>query len=612
MIQIKATGDVPDAGHMVAERASVVEDTSLAANTTTAREMEDELKKTYATKGFNRRMPWYKTPSVWWILPITVVSKIITASTIAPHTELFIKFACDDLRPEYGIDTNTVQWRPGPRDTQTNVSLTFVQNHPILDNHVMKSMLLHPDQRCFQDPAVHGAVAKLSARITSAEGIFSCLTLGWWTQYSDRAGRTKVLAITAFTMLLADALFFLVAFNAAILPGGYQILILGGVIRGLSGGLSACWAAGYAYIADCTSPSARSQIFSFWVGCIHVGSALGPSLGSLLNSYSNDLLSTFYISLVMHIIYAIFMVFIVPESLSDETRTKAEELYKADIHVPSETILGSLWRLTSFTRMLSVFVPRRLPEGRGHRRYRDWNLTLIGVAAAAVAINIGQHHFKYQYTIKTFHWSSVQLGYWLSLVGFWHALYLSVILPAILKALYAREERLSNGSGSDDEKEGQVKKIDLLVVRASLLIDLVSYILLGIVTSQAPFIGATIFLTFGEGFAPSVQSLALALSNPSAHIARREARAHGTTMPSSAKQEIGRLFGALAVIHSLGAQVVGPALFGTTFGATVGVYPRAIFWLCVIIVVLALGALGAVRLDAEAVGEDSEHEPLFA
>ncbi|KAG8734090.1 hypothetical protein FRC11_012240 [Ceratobasidium sp. 423] len=612
-----ARGDASGSGDTLVEQGVVPAVDNLLADVTTDPEMvglaaAGMSDNSQPRRGANHKRPWYKTPSVWWLLPITAVSAMFRASTIAPRTELFIKFACDELRPEYRVDANVIQWSTASKGTQVDVPITFVQRNSILSNRIMKATIHHPDKRCAQDPVVHRAAAKLSAGITSAQGILSCLTLGWWAQYSDRAGRTRTMGISAVAVLITDILLFLVAFKADVLPGGYRILILGGALDGLAGeavqlGFSAVVAAGHAYIADCSSPLARSRIFSFWTGCVYAGAALGPSLGSLVNYYSNDLLSTFYICTVLHIVYGILVVFIVPESVSDEARAKAQELYEADMKWHPQTILGSLRRLTSFVRPLGVFIPKRLPTGRGSWRSRDWNLTLVGVAAAA-----GSYHFKFQYALKTFHWSSVQLGHWLSLVGFWRALYLSVILPVILKALYAREERLSGGTHNDDEKEAQVKRVDLLIVRASLLIDLVGYIVVGIVTSQTPFIGATIILAFGGGFAPSVQSLSLALANPSVHIARREARAHGTSIPSNAKQEIGRLFGALAVIHALGAQVVGPALFSTTFGATVGVYPRAIFWLCAIIIALALGALGTVRLDIGATTEHSaEHEPLL-
>ncbi|CUA75023.1 Cohesin subunit SA-3 [Rhizoctonia solani] len=555
-------------------------------HTGVAPEIETELKPETET---GRRRPWYKQPSTWWIVPIMFVVSIVNASTTAPRTELFLKFACDELRPEYRVDTNVAQRYPGPKGTQTNVSLTFIQKNPTLDDHIMKPTLLHPDKRCSQDPAVHRAVAKLDAGITTAEGILSFLALGWWSQYSDRSGRMKVLAISGFTMLIADAMIFLVAFNAENLPGGYRILILGGIIHGLAGGSSASGAAAHAYIADSSTPSVRSRMFSFWIGSVFAGHALGPSLGSWLNSYSDNLLSAFYMNTAVQVIYVGFMAFIIPESLSDEARAKARESYEADVKPSSQSILGPLWQLASLR----------------YRRYKDWNLALIGVAAAAVAVNTGSNHFKYQYAIKTFRWSSVQLGYWLSLVGFWRALYLLAILPIIIKALYAREER-SNRADNDDEKEAQVRRIDLLVSRSSLLIDLVGYSLIGIVTSQTPFIGATTILAFGGGFSPSVQSLALALTSPSAHVARREARAHGENISSSAKQEIGRLFGAFAIVHSLGAQVVGPALFSLVFSATVGVYPKAFFWVSAFLVAVAIGTLGAVRLDTTDIVEDPE------
>ncbi|CAE6420454.1 unnamed protein product [Rhizoctonia solani] len=603
-------GIIPAADNLLGDATAAPEMVGLVAAAAAATaETNDDSK---GRKG-NRSRPWYKTPSVWWLLPITALGATSRAATIAPRTELFIKFACDELRPEYSVDANPTYWNPSPtNNTLIDVPVTFVHENTTSRDEIVKTTLHHPDKRCAQDPVVHRAAAKLSAAITSAQGIFSLLTLGWWAQYSDRAGRTKVLGISGFAILVADALLFLVAFKGKVLPGGYRILILGGALDGLAGGFSAVIAAGHAYVADCSSPLTRSRIFSFWTGCVYAGAALGPSLGSLINSYSNNLLSTFYVTTAVHTIYGIFVAFIVPESVSDEARAKARELYERDMNRYPRSIVGTLWHLTSFVRPLGLLFPSRRPATREGWRYRDWNLTFVGIAAFAVAINMGSYHFKFQYALKTFHWSSVQLGHWLSLVGFWRALYLSVILPAILKALYAREARRSNGDESDNEKEAQVKRVDLLVVRVSLLIDLIGYILIGIVTSQMPFIGATILLAFGGGFAPSVQSLALALASPSAHIARRGARAHGESLPPGAKQEIGRLFGALAVIHALGAQVIGPAVYSTTFGASIGVYPRAIFWLCAIMVSLAVVAFGFVRLEGGHEPEDSEHEPLLA
>jgi hypothetical protein len=119
------------------------------------------------------------------------------ASTIAPRTELFIKFACDELQPEYRVDATPWINTTGDANTSNELELAITylpqpakgkggagqrDQLPIDERAPMKSTLLHPDKRCIQDREVHRAAAKLSAGITSAQGMLSCLTTGWWTQ----------------------------------------------------------------------------------------------------------------------------------------------------------------------------------------------------------------------------------------------------------------------------------------------------------------------------------------------------------------------------------------------------------------------------------------------
>jgi hypothetical protein len=120
------------------------------------------------------------------------------ASTIAPRTELFIKFACDELRPEYRVDATRWINTTENADTSNKLELTITYlpqpvkgekgdanqrgQLPMDEKAPMKTTLLHPDKRCVQDKEVHRAAAKLSAAITSAQGMLSCLTTGWWTQ----------------------------------------------------------------------------------------------------------------------------------------------------------------------------------------------------------------------------------------------------------------------------------------------------------------------------------------------------------------------------------------------------------------------------------------------
>ena len=130
------------------------------------------------------------------MLPITAISATFRASTIAPRTELFIKFACDELRPEYRVDS--ADWRnsDGGMDVgsgRVEVDLTYLplggqrqkeESQVLVGETPVEAMLQRPDKRCRQDAEVHRAAAKLSAGITSAQGMLSVLTTGWWTQVS--------------------------------------------------------------------------------------------------------------------------------------------------------------------------------------------------------------------------------------------------------------------------------------------------------------------------------------------------------------------------------------------------------------------------------------------
>ena len=67
-------------------------------------------------------------------------------------------------------------------------------------------------QRCFSDPAVQAAAARLQTVMVTTMGILSVCTTAWWGHYGQKHGRTKVLAastlgtIFMYTLSLCTAL----------------------------------------------------------------------------------------------------------------------------------------------------------------------------------------------------------------------------------------------------------------------------------------------------------------------------------------------------------------------------------------------------------------------
>jgi len=127
-----------------------------------------------------------------------------------------------------------------------------------------------PSERCQADSGVHKAVATFGATISTVMGVLSCFTAGYWGQvrgqileivrkfdpekFSDRYGRTLILAITVSGVLLTwvfalladltlslycrDLTMILVARLGQSLPFGYRFALIAPIIEGLLGGMS--------------------------------------------------------------------------------------------------------------------------------------------------------------------------------------------------------------------------------------------------------------------------------------------------------------------------------------------------------------------------------------
>jgi hypothetical protein len=59
-----------------------------------------------------------------------------------------------------------------------------------------------PSARCVSDPAVQASAARLQTIMITTMGLLSALTTGWWGHFSERHGRTRVLALSTLGLFL--------------------------------------------------------------------------------------------------------------------------------------------------------------------------------------------------------------------------------------------------------------------------------------------------------------------------------------------------------------------------------------------------------------------------
>ncbi|KDR73681.1 hypothetical protein GALMADRAFT_251462 [Galerina marginata CBS 339.88] len=589
------------------------------------------------------KLPWWRRPSPWWILGVIPFTSMASSATIAPRIEIYTMLACSVHKPDIfkqnfpglelglqGVSLETAVYGIRTPELWNTPISPFSPNQPQIYLPEVSTFLttiendgstVPPTKRilCASDPVVQAAVAKLTAVIAACMGILSCITTGWWGAFSDRYGRTRVMGISIIALLITDFNFIMVTLFSKHIPGGYWFLVVGPAIEGLLGGMTTGIAALHGYLADTTTESDRSRIFSLSLGLLFTGMALGPTLGALLIRFTGQTISVFYVAASLHVVYTILVWTTIPESLDKKKMDQAKAKYAVDLLEtanerevnPAVGLLVRLRRLFAFLSPLTIFMPEE-EKHTGNplkKPKKDYNLTLMALGYGFTISLMGSYTYKFQYAASTFGWSSETLGYWLSLIGTTRAIFLTLILPIAIKLfkpkpiviempakpretettplLESTEDGARTPSTSATPLPKTIKKeihspsFDLGLARVSLLVEVVGYTFMALAPTPLTFTLFGMMSALGTAYSPAVQSVTLALY----------ARRGGT--------EIGRLFGALSVIQALCSQIIGPSLYGLVYMKTVATYPRTIFFVTVATVVVSFFLLSFVRLPKE-------------
>lgn len=110
---------------------------------------------------------------------------------------------------------------------------------------------------------------------------------------------------------------------------------------------------------------------------------------------------------------------------------------------------------------------------------------------------------------------------------------------------------------------------DLSLVRMSIFLDVLSHasVILSPPSSAMWFVLATTLTSLGSTSVPSYSSTVLG------YVRYRTAQAE----QEDQQEDVGVLFGGLAVLQSLGQTILGPILFGLVYSVTVSTFPKGVF-----------------------------------
>ncbi|KAJ6567429.1 major facilitator superfamily domain-containing protein [Mycena vulgaris] len=600
-----------------------------------------------------RKKPFYRARPLW-LVPFAITAALVRGMTLAPRVEVFTQLACSQVHYNYNHTTGALLPAPFHYDGPPLAFLDLVDDPRGGDEDDSRR---NPSSQCMSNPspAVQAGAARIQTIFTTTMGLLSALTTGWWGHFGERHGRTKVLAIATFGLFLTDLAFILASTpSSPFASHGHKLLLIAPVVEGLLGGWSTLHSGTSAYISDCTSSGSRASVFSRFTGVSFLGFSLGPIIGGWLIRHpiaflngaphpgqlqGQSVISVFWVAVICSFINFILVLFVFPESVTQEQRDLASgrrkatgpdgtsELIVGGTDVEAVGILARLGLIKDFLRPLAIFLPVPIfIEGSTHKR-KDWSLTLLACAMFGYMLSAGLYQIKYLYGKNVYNWGPEQLSYYISFMGGGRALFLLFVFPLIISTFKPKSTlpKPAPVPGVKAVKPKPTKahlareiKFDLRLTRISLCIDIVANTAIVLApapayklhsqvdttfaeptstdsqfrTSQALFVVSSWMASWGAGLVPAVQSLALCIVQARALL---EAESGEGTDSPVVDAGTGRLFGALAVLQAIGQMILGPMLFGLIYSETVGTYPKAVFATAIGLLFVALTATLLVR-----------------
>jgi len=202
--------------------------------------------------------------------------------------------------------------------------------------------------------------------------IFSPI-LGAW---SDRFGRRPVILISCFGLGL-DYIFM------ALAPS-LKWLLVGRIISGIS---ASNISSAFAYVTDVTPPEKRAKQFGYLAASFGMGFIIGPAVGGFLGNI--NLRFPFWAAAALSLANAMYGVFVLPESLPKERRSKSA--WHMANPLGSLTLLRSHRQLFGLATVMTLFylAQQSLPAVFViYTQYRyAWTKADVGLSLAVVGVS---------------------------------------------------------------------------------------------------------------------------------------------------------------------------------------------------------------------------------
>ncbi|UNI21809.1 hypothetical protein JDV02_007765 [Purpureocillium takamizusanense] len=478
-------------------------------------------------------LPWWRTPSVFWLLFPFAVFTLAFGGVIVPKLNLILDLVCK----QYFADRTLID-----------------PKHPII---------LGSDNPQCRIPAVQKHAATFILVLNFVTGGLSAIIAPKLGHLSDRYGRRRLLAVASVGGLLNEFITILAArFPETV---NYRWLVLGAVFDGLTGSFTAGSILSQSYTSDCTPPSKRAVSMGYIQACLFTGLAFGPLIAGYFVKWSGNLLAIFYVVLGCHTFFMLFAGFVIPESVSKKRQLAAREAHRKEKEARAEQV-GS-W--LSAVQSSNPFEPLRIlwPTGPGTSTKLRLNLVALAICDACIlGGTFAAGACIVLYSEYMFDWGTFETSRFVSALSMVRVVVLMGIFPVLNyfgRVRPAAPRRRLSGVTPEDKNSG-ADHLDTWILRIALFSEILGCTGYVFARSEALFFGSGMMTALGGLGSATTQAVI------TKHVPQ---------------DRVGKILGAIGMLHAL-ARVVGPVLFNGIYAATVETFPQAIF--------VALGSLYVV------------------
>ncbi|OAX79454.1 hypothetical protein ACJ72_06229 [Emergomyces africanus] len=482
----------------------------------------------------NDGKPWWKRPSIFWVLPPLFPFTIAFGGVVVPQINLALTLICREYLSTRALEDPTFTFLP----------VIFGDNNP----------------QC-RLPEIQARASRFQLQLNLIAGTLAAIASPRLGVLTDGFGRNRIIALSAFGTFLGQLVMAMVAAQDGKMSVNF--LLLAAMFDGMFGSVTTAVALTQSYAADCVPPHSRNVAFGYFHGVFFSGIALGPLIAGYLIKWTGNILIVFYCVLGCLVFFMLFMLFVVPESVSKARQQFNRENRGIGLFKFQKVSHWSLQGLNplNLLKPLSILFPSSTWSRTGSS-LRDLRVNLVILAsidAVVFGVGMGIMPIIVIYSEYMFGWGNFEASIFVSLVSSVRVVILLVILPIVTRIVRGPQHQRSQvNTGSD--------MLDITLVRISTMFDLLGYLGYSVARSGGVLLLSGAVVSMGAMSSPTLTS------SLTKHI------------PAN---RTGQLLGAMGLLHSL-ARVLAPTVFNLIYSVTVATVPQAVFMCLAATICLAM------------------------